>query len=113
MLAALREVYDGHWYRDVGADGGHTIEWHGRIAVIGAVTTAWDSHQAVIASMGDRFVLIRIDSTQHRQAAGRKAIANTGEESQMRAELARAVAGVLAGMNPEPIAVTEAEKTYC
>jgi DNA-binding transcriptional ArsR family regulator len=60
--------------------------------------------------MGDRFVLIRIDSTQHRQAAGRKAIGNTGEESQMRAELARAVAGVLAGMNPEPIAVTEAEE---
>jgi hypothetical protein len=39
VLAALREVYDGRWYREVGADGGRILEWRGRIAVIGAVTT--------------------------------------------------------------------------
>jgi hypothetical protein len=42
VLAALREVYDGKWTRSVGTDGGQTIHWEGRIAVIGAVTTAWD-----------------------------------------------------------------------
>ena len=109
VLAALREIYDGRWYREVGTDGGQTIEWRGRIAVIGAVTTAWDAAHAVVSSMGDRFVLVRLDSTKGRQAAGRKAIGNTGDEPVMRAEMAAAVAGVLAGMNPTPELITETE----
>ncbi|MDC8981245.1 bifunctional DNA primase/polymerase [Mycobacterium marinum] len=109
VLAALREIYDGRWYRDVGSDGGQTIPWEGRITVVGAVTTAWDAAHAVISSMGDRFVLLRMDSTTGRQSAGRKAISNTGDETRMRAELAAAVAGVLAGMNTTPITVTDAE----
>ena len=75
VLAALREIYDGRWERDVGADGGHTLDWTGRIVVVGAVTTAWDTHHAVIATMGDRFTLLRIDSTKARMASGRQAIA--------------------------------------
>ena len=82
----------------IGTDGGRSLSWSGRVAVIGAVTTAWDQAHAVIASMGDRFVLVRVDSTNGRLAAGRKAIGNTGMETQMRAELADAVAGVIAGM---------------
>ncbi len=109
VIAALREVYDGRWCRDVGTDGGRRIEWEGRIAVIGAVTTAWDTAHSVISAMGDRFVLIRMDSTQGRTAAGRKAIGNTGSEPQMRAELADAVAGVIAGMNTKPITITSDE----
>jgi hypothetical protein len=109
VLAALREVYDGRWSRNVGSDGGMTLEWAGRIAVVGAVTTAWDKAHAVISAMGDRFVLIRMDSTKGRQAAGRKAIGNTGSEVQMRAELAEAVAVVLAGMSSAPVTLTAAE----
>ena len=86
--AHFREIHDGSWVRKVGTDGGRSLPWSGRIAVIGAVTTAWDQAHAVIASMGDRFVLVRVDSTNGRQAAGRKAIGNTGDEKQMRAELA-------------------------
>ena len=67
VLGALREVYDGHWSRNVGTDGGQTLDWSGRLAVVGAVTTAWDRAHAVIASMGDRFVLLRMDSTTGRQ----------------------------------------------
>jgi hypothetical protein len=98
VLAALREVYDGRWERNVGTDGGRTLTWTGRIAVIGAVTTAWDKAHDVIASMGDRFVLIRVDSNEGRVQAGRRSIGNTGSEEQMRAELAAVVAGVLAGV---------------
>ena len=43
VLAALREIYDGHWERNVGTDGGQTLTWEGRITVVAAVTTAWDS----------------------------------------------------------------------
>jgi len=109
VLGALREVYDGRWSRNVGTDGGRTLEWTGRIVTVGAVTTAWDQAHNVIATMGDRFVLLRMDSTTGRQAAGRKAIGNTGSEVQMRTELAEAVAGVVAGMDTDPTAVTEAE----
>jgi hypothetical protein len=98
VLGALREVYDGRWSRNVGTDGGRTLDWTGRLAFVGAVTTAWDRAHDVIASMGDRFVLLRMDSTTGRQNAGRQAISNTGSEVQMRAELAEAVAGVIAGM---------------
>ena len=94
VLAALREIYDGRWYREVGTDGGRTLEWEGRIVVIGAVTTAWDTHHGVIATMGDRFTLVRIDSTKARQARrARRPSRNTGDEAQMRSELAAAVAG--------------------
>lgn len=110
VLAALREVYDGHWVREVGTDGGKSIDWHGRLVVIGAVTTAWDTHHGVISTMGDRFGLVRVDSTKGRRAAGRQAIANTGSETQMRAELAEAVADVIAGMNPDPITLTDEEE---
>lgn len=109
VLAALREVFDGLWSRNVGSDGGKTLTWRGRIAVIGAVTTAWDTAHSVIAAMGDRFVTVRIDSTASRFTAGRKAIGNTGSEPTMRAELAAAAAGVLAGMTREAVALTDDE----
>ncbi len=108
-LAALREVYDGNWARNVGTDGGKTLEWSGRLGVVGAVTTAWDRAHDVIASMGDRFVLLRLDSTDGRQKAGRRAIGNTGDEVAMRAELSDAVANVLAGMSLDPTRLTTDE----
>ncbi|WP_231894758.1 winged helix-turn-helix domain-containing protein, partial [Gordonia sp. 852002-51296_SCH5728562-b] len=95
VLAALREVYDGHWSRNVGSDGGRTLDWHGRIVVVGAVTTAWDKAHAAIASMGDRFVLVRMDSRSGRQKAGRQAIGNTGHEAAMRADLTDVVGSLL------------------
>jgi hypothetical protein len=109
VLAALREVYDGRWTREVGSSGGNFLSWRGRIAVIGAVTTAWDTHHEVVATMGDRFVLLRTDSTIHRLEAGRQAIANIGFETEMRAELAAAIGGVIAGMDTEPATLTAAE----
>lgn len=110
VLAALREVYDGRWYRELGTDGGQTVSWEGRIAVIGAVTTAWDTAHSVVATMGDRFVLVRIDSTRARMVAGRKAIGNTGQEKRMRTELAEAVSKVLVTMTA-PIADLSPQET--
>lgn len=109
VLAALREVYDGSWVRHVGTDGGRTLEWRGRIVTIGAVTTAWDAAHAVIASMGDRFVIVRMDSTTGRQSAGKQSIANTGHEVQMRAELSRVVSNVLANLTTAPDSLTDEE----
>jgi Bifunctional DNA primase/polymerase, N-terminal len=95
VLAALREIHDGCWERNVGTDGGRTLTWTGRLVVIGAVTTAWDAAHGVIAAMGDRFIIIRSKSTIARANSAIKAISNTGEETAMRAELAQAVGGLI------------------
>ncbi len=110
VLAALREIYDGSWSRNVGTDGGQTLIWKGRLVVIGAVTTAWDSAHQVIATMGDRFVLVRLNSEEHRQDAGRQAMRNVNSEANMREQLATAVRKVLGAMNPAAqVKVTDAE----
>lgn len=107
VLAALREIYDGNWQRNVGTDGGRTLTWTGRIALIGAVTSAWDRAHSVVSSMGDRFVLIRSDSKQGRVAGGRRAIGNTGDEQAMRAELQTAVGYVLNNIDADAATIRD------
>lgn len=104
VLAALREIYDGFWSRNVGTDGGQTLEWSGRLTLIGAVTTAWDNAHAVISEMGDRFLLVRMSSTVGRISASHQAIQNTGDEVKMRSELA---ASVKAALTIDPTASLE------
>jgi hypothetical protein len=111
LLAAFRELHDGRWERNVGTDGGRSLSWTGHLVIVGAVTTAWDKAHDVIASMGDRFVIVRMDSTTGRMQAGRRACRNTGEETRMRAELAAAVGGVLASVDATAaITLTEEEQ---
>lgn len=96
VLAALREIYGGHWSRNVGTDGGFTLTWDGRIVIIGACTTAWDSAHQVVSTMGDRFTLVRLRSDNgHRRQAGLQAMINVGEERAMRDGLAEAVRKLL------------------
>jgi hypothetical protein len=109
VLAAIREIHDGRWERNVGTDGGQTLTWTGRIVIVGAVTTAWDAAHAVVATMGDRFVLIRIDSNVSRQRSGTQAINNTGSETQMREELAAVVGGLIANASTDELTLDEEE----
>jgi ethanolamine utilization microcompartment shell protein EutS len=114
VLAALREIYDGHWSRNVGTDGGFTLTWHGRLVVIGAVTTAWDAAHQVVSTMGDRFVLVRLRTGDHRRAAGLQAMGNVSHETRMRQQLSDMTGKLLAGAaafvdsEPEP-GLTEPE----
>jgi hypothetical protein len=94
VLAAMREVSDGYWERNLGVDGGKSLQWRGRCTIIGAVTTSWDQAHSVIASMGDRFPLIRMPEDNALEA-GSQALANTGSEDVMREELGAAVGGLL------------------
>jgi hypothetical protein len=113
VMSALREIHDGSWSRPVGAEGGRTLFWQGRIVVIGAVTTAWDKAHQVIAAMGDRFLVVRMapDSRNERRRAGRQAMANTGREAGMRKELGDAVSAVLASITePGSLSETDSEE---
>src|SRR5262245_20929770 len=112
ILAALREVHDSKWDRTVGVSGGLTITWKGRIVVIAACTTAWDSAYSVVAAMGPRFVTIRSSARVGRTAAGRRAIKNAGTESTIREEISQAVATLIADarLPPRDAMLTEDEE---
>lgn len=100
ILGAFREAHDGEWTRHMGVDGGRTLQWKGRLTVVGAVTSAWDNHYSDVAQMGDRFLVIRPRSANAR-AAGLSAARAFGREDEMNADLIRVVSGVLDNIDPE------------
>jgi phage/plasmid primase-like uncharacterized protein len=98
LLAALREIFDGSWTRNVGTDGGRTLSWSGKLGLVAGCTAAIDSHHAVMATMGERFLLYRLPPTEPDKQS-QAALANAGKEGVMRKELAAAVAGLFAGLD--------------
>jgi DNA-binding transcriptional ArsR family regulator len=92
VLAALREIYDGRWDRSVGADGGRTLTWTGRLGIMAGCTTAIDSAHSVISIMGTRFLLVRLYGDPN--LAG-SAFDHVGHEQSMRDELRAAVRHLL------------------
>ena len=63
-----------------------------------------------IETMGDRFVIVRGDTTIGREESARKAIENTGREAAMRAELAGAMGALVASADMSVRDLTDAEK---
>jgi hypothetical protein len=110
VLAALREIYDGSWTRHVGADGGRTLHWQGKLGFIGACTSVIDNHHAVIAAMGERFIMYRLPAINENEMAGR-ALDHQGSEPLMRKELSRAVGSLFNGLTlSQPEAIKGPEK---
>ena len=98
LLAALREIFDGSWTRHVGADGGRTLEWTGKLGLIAGCTAAIDSFHGVMSVMGERFLLYRLPTIDPAKQA-EKALANAGQGRAMRAELAAVVRRLFAGLD--------------
>jgi hypothetical protein len=101
VLAALREVYDGHWTRHLGVDGGRTLDWSGKVGLVGGCTPTIDRHHAVMGAMGERFLLFRLPEADSAEQA-RRALEHAGREKAMRAELAEAVQRLLVGTGGDP-----------
>lgn len=97
-MAALREIYDGKWTRDVGVDGGRKLHWQGKVGLIAGVTPTIDQHHAVMGAMGERFILLRLPADDP-MAQADKALSHAGQETQMRAELQDAVSEMFSGTN--------------
>jgi hypothetical protein len=107
-LAALREIYDGHWTRLLGTDGGKTLSWKGKVGLIFGATGVIDSHYSVNIAMGDRFLLSRLAPVTGGQFP--RALDHRGAATKiMRAELAEAVAGLFAAKQSEPRSINDAE----
>jgi hypothetical protein len=99
MLAALRRVFDGEYVRQVGSDGGQTITWRGKVGLIFGSTQKYDLYHGVIGTLGDRFLLIRIDTAKNQFAMCFKHVGKA--TTAMRDALANAVAGLFAGLPKE------------
>ena len=54
MMAALRNIHDRHYFRDIGADGGTHLEWRGKAGCIFAATEKYDTHHAVTGTLGEQ-----------------------------------------------------------
>jgi len=110
-LAALREVYDGAWDRAVGTDGGQMLSWRGKCGFIAGVTPSYDRYAQVVSALGDRFMLLRLPDVDAGEMATR-ALGHTGNEPAMRAELADAMTGLIAGADPGRVSrdLTAAER---
>ncbi len=93
VLAALREIYDGRWTRRLGAGGGMSLDWKGKVGLMAACTHAIDSAHVVTSTMGERFIQYRMAllSDADERAQARAALARKQHETQMRKELATAV----------------------
>jgi hypothetical protein len=100
LLAALREIHDGHWTRHVGVDGGRELPWKGKCALIGGCTPAIDMHHALMAMMGERFLLFRMPAIDERAQADR-AMQHVSQEQKMRRELREAVAALFRAVRLE------------
>jgi hypothetical protein len=108
ILAALREIYDGSWTRQLGTDGGVSLTWSGKVGLIFGATEAYDDHHSVIGSLGDRFLLCRLRSSS--TGLLRKALNHTGDATTaMRTELAEAVAKLFDKKLPAPPKLSETE----
>ena len=110
-LAALREIYDGSWDRLVGAGGGKSLHWHGKLGLIGGVTPAIDSHALVMGALGERFILLRLPDVDA-DAMGASALAQT-DLGPMRAQMREAMGGLIEHADIAKVTrtLTEDEKT--
>jgi len=107
-MAALREIYDGRWTRHIGAEGGRTLHWSGKLGFLFGCTQAIDDHHGVMGELGPRFLLCRTPASAREQA--RMARKHTGvRTAQMRRELSEAVQGLFASTATAPPEPNEAE----
>jgi hypothetical protein len=109
LQAALREVYDGSWTRHVGTDGGQTLSWQGKVGLLAGVTETVDRHHAVMAALGERFLLVRLNEADNAEQA-RRALAHAGREEEMRRDLGGAVASLFNSGLADPRSLTDAEQ---
>lgn len=63
LIGALREVFDGHWTRTIGGEGGRDLAWgypeRGHVGFIGSCTPAIDARHSIIQELGQRWLYYR------------------------------------------------------
>ena len=94
ILGVLREIYDGHYVRRLGTDGGRELEWKGKLGLIFGCTNVIDTHYSVENALGNRFLLSRLEPDREQFV---RALKHTGASfAIMRRELADSVTALFA-----------------
>jgi hypothetical protein len=76
FFGALREIYDKTYSRSIGGEGGRTLSYTGRVAIIGGVTSAIDRMAGISQEMGQRTIFYRMpQSTGYQESMA--AVRNT------------------------------------
>jgi len=109
VLAALRELFDGKWDRDLGTDGGKNLHWEGKLGLVFGATPIIDVYHAVIGSLGDRWLTTRMTPVAGKRQFTAALKHGGAKVAQMRKELAESVAALFAGRRAEPRPLTDEE----
>lgn len=65
VFDVFRQIYGGRWSRDVGSDGGKTLNWGpGKIGFLGGSTGLIDSSLETTATLGERYMYYRTTGFQ-------------------------------------------------
>jgi hypothetical protein len=86
LLGAFREIYDGRYGREIGADGGKKLHWKGHAALLGGCTPVIDRHATVIGEMGDRAIFFRYPLSD----GYREGLTSLNDESKAESKILRA-----------------------
>jgi len=109
VLGQLREVYDGAYRKAFGT--GRELQWKGRLGLLTASTPAIERHHSVIGELGERFLTYRLDTPEDdREAIGDVALEDSGQEGQMREEIAQAFLDVIGDIDPASVAAVSCPK---
>lgn len=115
VLAASREIYDGHYTRHLGNEGGKVLTWHGHIGVVAAVTSAIDAHSDVMSKLGERFLYYRLSDmdADEQHAIAETAIWNCTNEDEDAVKLASLVGAFFEKLGiPESSLITPEEQSW-
>jgi hypothetical protein len=100
ILGVLREIYDGHYVRRLGTDGGRELEWKGKLGLIFGCTNIIDTHYSVENALGNRFLLSRLEPNRKQFAW---ALKHTGASlAIMRREIVDSINALFAVPRPDP-----------
>lgn len=112
LLGALRQVYDGAYYRNLHSDAGGRLTWEGKCGVIAASAPGIDSMRSVIGDMGERFVYYRLAYSREDRRKIYDLIGRRGSRaSLMRDEMEDAIRRVLEPVirNPPDFPLSDSE----
>ena len=93
ILGDLRDAYDGEMAKAFGSEAG-TRRYKSKFGLVAAVTPVIDSYTSIGQQLGERFIKFRLTESGAMKRV-RKALGNSGRETDMRRELAEAAEGVL------------------
>jgi hypothetical protein len=98
MFGMLRVVYDGRVYRSIGGQPGsegEALEWEGHLTLLAGATNAIDTHLSFEATLGERWLLFRLDEAGAARARRRTVFATERADVPQRRAAAQELAAAL------------------